>query len=114
MKNYEHVMTMGSCGELIEDEESPQILVGKAVPASITKSDVSIKKQSCREWITASRLKLDRNWTDGAIKKYLSKSSSQKGYALNDVIKSESDPEFKKWLIKRIHSQIHKKRMRKN
>lgn len=66
------------------------------------------RKQIMEKWITVWRLKEDRNWTDGAIKKYLPLPTSQNGYKvflLADVLNAEQDEAFIKWMIQRIDKQ---------
>lgn len=64
------------------------------------------------KWITIWRLKVERNWTDAAIRKYLGKpikNGDYRVYARADVLKAESLPEFKAWMEKRKERQVAKR-----
>ncbi|HFE3442994.1 TPA: hypothetical protein ACF3I9_004461 [Klebsiella aerogenes] len=64
-----------------------------------------------KKWITVYRLKSDRLWTDGAIKKWLGKPQKRGEYnvfAVEDVKRAESNPEFIKWREPRIDKKLTK------
>ncbi len=70
-----------------------------------------------QNWITPTRLKSERNWTDGAIKQFLSRhkprvSSSKYGtkseYRMRSILAVEAKPEFVEWMEKRVAAQKNK------
>ncbi|WP_051560590.1 hypothetical protein [Marinobacterium jannaschii] len=66
------------------------------------------RKAIMAEWITVWRLKEERNWTDGAIRRFLGEPVSQNGYkvfARVDVLKAEKGKDFKAWMSTRIEKQ---------
>lgn len=71
-----------------------------------------------QKWITPSRLKSERNWTDSAINKFLSrhrptetktKYGTKLEYRMSSILKVEAKPEFSLWMEKRIATQTRKK-----
>lgn len=72
-------------------------------------------KKYLETWISPSRLKAERNWTDGAIKKFLAKvpykiiktamGRESKQYLIKNIEKVEQKEKFKDWMAKRIKQQ---------
>lgn len=77
------------------------------------------RKKFLSTWISPTRLKRERNWTDGAIKKFLSgvkpkphtnyKGDKSSQYKFSDIQKVESTKAFKDWMNKRIQKQESQK-----
>lgn len=64
-----------------------------------------------KKWITVTRLKTDRLWTDGAITKWLGKPKKIEKYnvfAVEDVRNVERRKEFKEWLAPRLEKKLTK------
>jgi len=62
-----------------------------------------------KNWITVTRLKTDRLWTDSAIKKWLGEPKNQakyKVFAVDDVRKAERKKAFKEWLAPRLDKKL--------
>lgn len=62
-----------------------------------------------KRWITHTRLKTDRLWTDAAIKKWLGEPQKQKKYkvfSVSDVRKAEDKAVFKEWLAPRLEKKL--------
>lgn len=68
-------------------------------------------KEWSKKWITITRLKQSRLWTDGAINKWLgepTKMDKYKVFSVSDVRKAESKKDFKLWLAPRLSRKIEK------
>ncbi|MGQ3665370.1 hypothetical protein [Citrobacter braakii] len=66
-------------------------------------------EQWSKEWITVTRLKTDRLWTDWAIKKWLGKPKKRGEYnvfPVADVKAVENKKEFKDWHDPRIKKKL--------
>ncbi|MDF5600799.1 hypothetical protein P3746_20495 [Vibrio parahaemolyticus] len=62
-----------------------------------------------KKWITVTRLKKERLWTDGAIERFLGKPKKQgkyKVFAVDDVRRAERRKAFKEWLLPRIEKKL--------
>ncbi len=62
-----------------------------------------------KKWITVTRLKKDRLWTDSAIEKFLGKPRKQhqyKVFAVEDVRKAERKKAFKNWFAPRLEKRL--------
>lgn len=62
-----------------------------------------------KKWITITRLKQDRLWTDGAIKRWLGQPKKQgkyKVFSVEAVIEAEKLKEFQEWRQPRIEKMI--------
>ncbi|GIC77165.1 hypothetical protein [Moritella sp. F3] len=82
------------------------------------KQDFSELRQKQREiarfkwladWQTVWRLKNERLWTDGAIKRFLGKAKTDgkyKFYAVEKVIEAEQHQDFQKWLAPRLEKKL--------
>lgn len=62
-----------------------------------------------KKYITITRLKSDRLWTDGAIRKWLGEPQQQdkyKVFLVDDVKKAERRKEYKEWLAPRLEKKL--------
>lgn len=66
-------------------------------------------KKWSQNWITVSRLKKDRLWTDAAIKQFLGKPKKQGKYrvfSVEEVEKAERKRAFCDWLAPRLERKL--------
>lgn len=71
-----------------------------------------------KKWITVTRLKQDRNWTDKAISDFLGKpkisrdnrGNQYKIFAVEAVREAEKTKAFRDWMAKRVAQQVSKQR----